>query len=116
MLFGLVYPLVITGVSQVLFPDKADGCRIERDGELVGSRLIAQDFRSTRFRSRSGKFGKKAIKAPDPRYFQPRPSVTGYDPSVTFFNNLGPNNKELSQQFGDTWTAYLALEGPTTPG
>ncbi len=118
VLFGLVYPLVTTGVSQVLFPNKSDGSRIERDGELVGSSLIAQSFsESTPIpESERGKFGKKAIKAPDPRYFQPRPSVTTYDPSVTFFNNLGPNDKGLSQQFAGYLDAYLALEGPYNPG
>ena len=53
---------------------------------------------------------------PDPRYFQSRPSVTGYNPSVTFFNNLGPNNKELSQLFRDNLEAYIALERPYNAG
>ena len=118
VLFGLVYPLVTTGVSQVLFPNKSDGSRIERDGELVGSTLIAQSFsqRTPIPEAERGKSGKKATKAADPRYFQPRPSVTTYDPSVTFFNNLGPNNKELSQLFRGYLQAYLELEGPYNPG
>ena len=58
VVFGLVYPLFVTGAAQVLFPNKADGSRIERDGKVVGSSLIAQDFRGDR------------------RYFQPRPSQT----------------------------------------
>ncbi len=118
VLLGLVYPLVTTGVSQVLFPNKSDGSRIERDGELVGSNLIAQSFsKSTPIpEAERGKFGKKATKAPDPGYFQPRPSVTTYNPSVTFFNNLGPNNKELMQLFRGYLDAYLALEGPYNPG
>ena len=98
LLFGLAYPLVTTGVSQVLFPNSADGSRVERDGETVGSKLIAQSFEGQR------------------RYFQPRPSVTGYSGNVTFFNNLGPNNKELSQLFAGYLDAYLSLEAPFAPG
>ena len=78
VVFGLAYPLAFTGVAQVLFPGKADGSKITENGQVVGSSLIAQKF------TRNGK--------PDRRYFQPRPSATGYDPSVTFFSNLGPNS------------------------
>ena len=94
MLFGLVYPLATTGVAQLLFPNKADGSQIERDGEVVGSRLIGQDF------------------AGRPRYFQSRPSATEYSANVTFFNNLGPNNRELSELFADNRAAYLDRERP----
>ncbi len=78
LLFGLAYPLLTTGVSQVLFPNSADGSRVERDGETVGSKLIAQSFTVRREipEDERGKFGKKQIKTPDERYFQPRPSVT----------------------------------------
>ena len=98
VLFGLVYPLVMTGVSQVAFPVAADGSRIERDGKLVGSSLIGQDFKQ------------------DPRYFQSRPSATGYDPAGTYFNNLGPNSADLRDMFVANVKAYLALEGPDNPG
>lgn len=118
VLLGLVYPLVTTGVSQVLFGDKADGSLIERDGRTVGSELIAQNFqiREEIPEAERGKNGKKQIKVPDPAYFQPRPSVTGYSGNVTFFNNLGPNNKELSQLFAGYLEAYVELEGEFTPG
>ena len=118
LLFGLVYPLVTTGVSQVLFPGKADGSRIERDGEVVGSELIGQSFtiRKEIPPEKRGKFGKKQVKRPDPAYFQPRPSVTGYSGDVTFFNNLGPNNKELSQLLRGYLDAYVSLEASYTPG
>ena len=98
LLFGLAYPLATTGVSQLLFPGKADGSRVERDGSLVGSRLIAQDF------------------AGDRRYFQPRPSATDYDPAQTAFNNLGPNQRELRDLFRENLHAYLDRERPTTAG
>jgi K+-transporting ATPase ATPase C chain len=53
---------------------------------------------------------------PDPRYFQSRPSVTGYSGNVTFFNNLGPNSKDLADMFKENLDAYLALERPYNPG
>lgn len=118
VLLGLAYPLVTTGLAQLLFPGEADGSRVERDGEVVGSSLLAQSFtiRTEIPAEERGKLGKKQTKRPDPDYFQPRPSVTGYSGDVTYFNNLGPNNKELSQLFRGYLEAYLALEGPHTPG
>ncbi len=118
LLFGLAYPLIATGVSQVLFPNKSDGSQVKLDGKVVGSKLIGQSFtiRHPIPEDQRGKFGKKQIKTPDPKYFQPRPSVTTYSPDVTFFNNLGPNNKALMQQFKGYIQDYLALEKPYTPG
>ena len=98
VLFGLVYPLAMTGAAKLAFPGAANGSRIERDGKLVGSSLIGQDFKQ------------------DPRYFQSRPSVTGYNPAGTFFNNLGPNNADLRDMFAKNLKAYLALEAPDDPG
>lgn len=98
LLFGLAYPLASTGLAQLLFPGKADGSRVERDGRVVGSRLIAQDFEGDR------------------SYFQPRPSATGYDPAGTYFNNLGPNQRELRDHLRGNLRAYLRRERPTTPG
>ena len=98
VLLGLVYPLLTTGAAQGLFPNKADGSQIERDGKVVGSRLIGQSF--------AGK----------PRYFQSRPSVTDYNPAGTFFNNLGPNSRELSDLFKKNLGAYLKREGRYNPG
>ena len=119
VMFGVVYPLAATGIAQVIFPGKADGSRVERDGELVGSKLIAQDFKrpvlDRQGKPRTDADGNPVLEA-DPRYFQSRPSVTGYNPSVTFFNNLGPNNKELSQLFRDNLEAYIALERPYNGG
>lgn len=108
LLLGLAYPLVTTGVSQLLFPDKADGSKVEVNGEVVGSSLIAQPFK------------RDAAKGPglerDPAYFQPRPSVTGYSANVTYFNNLGPNSLALSRFFANKAEAYVARESRYTPG
>ena len=100
VLLGLAYPLLTTGVAQVVWPNKADGSQIERNGEAVGSRLIGQDF--------SGRGGA--------RYFQSRPSVTDYSPNATFFNNLGPNNAELRTLFEENLAGYLKRERPFNPG
>jgi K+-transporting ATPase ATPase C chain len=90
---GLAYPLLVTGVAQVAFAGRANGSTIERDGTLVGSRLIAQDFRG------------------DARYFQPRPSTaTKYDPAATAFTNLGPNSKDARDTFAANLTVYLERE------
>jgi potassium-transporting ATPase KdpC subunit len=98
LILGVAYPLATTGVAQVLFPNKADGSQIERDGQVVGSSLIGQDFRDR------------------PRYFQSRPSATDYSANVTFFNNLGPNSQELSDLFAENLAAYIDREAPYNPG
>jgi potassium-transporting ATPase KdpC subunit len=116
---GVAYPLVVTGVSQLVFPGKANGSKIERTGKLVGSKLLAQDFRKpvldANGKPKTDKDGNPVLE-PDPRYFQSRPSATGYSPSVTFFNNLGPNQKELRNMFRANLAAYLKRERPTDPG
>src|SRR6202161_2687653 len=78
VLLGLVYPLVITGVSQVAFPGDANGQKVYVHGKLVGSKIIGQSFASPVL----GKNGKpeekegELVTEPDPRYFQTRPSAT----------------------------------------
>ena len=114
VVFGLGYPLVVTAVSQVAFHGRANGSKIERDGKLVGSRLLAQDFRKPVLDA-NGKPKVDAdgnpVLAADPRYFQPRPSTsTSYNPSATAFTNLGPNSKDARDTFKANLGAYLGLE------
>jgi K+-transporting ATPase ATPase C chain len=97
---GIVYPLLFTGFAQLVFPNRADGSMIERDGVVVGSRLAAQKF--TR-----------------PEYFHPRPSGTGdpeYNAAGTTFANLGPTNPELAKAVEERAQAILQLEQPYNPG
>jgi K+-transporting ATPase ATPase C chain len=119
VVLGLAYPLATTGVSQLLFPGKADGSQVERGGEVVGSRLISQNFQKPVL-DRSGEpkvddEGNPVLEA-DPRYFQSRPSVTGYNPAGSYFNNLGPNQRELRDLFAENLAAYLERERPANPG
>jgi potassium-transporting ATPase KdpC subunit len=97
VLFGLAYPLAVTGIAQVAFPGRADGSKVEREGEVVGSRLIGQEFRG-------------------PRYFHSRPSVTSYNPAATAFNNLGPNQRKLRDLLARNLVSYLELERRYNPG
>ena len=98
VLLGLVYPLAITGVSQVVFPGRADGSQIKKDGRVIGSRLIGQDF------------------SKDQSLFQSRPSPTDYNPAGTAFSNLGPNSKDLRNAIVKNAAAYLKRERPFNPG
>jgi len=118
LMLGIAYPLLTTGVSQVLFPNASNGSKIEVDGKLVGSKLIGQDFRVPAL-DRNGKpilDEEEPVLVADPAYFQGRPSVTGYSANVTYFNNLGPNNKELSEFFEEEQKTYLARERRYDPG
>jgi K+-transporting ATPase ATPase C chain len=110
LLFGIAYPLVVTGIAQVAFPDRADGSPIRQDGKIVGSKLLAGNY------TQPVPGGAKDETEPNPKYFQPRPSATGWSPSATFFANRGPNQSSASFFYRDQLAAYLKLEGPYNPG
>ena len=113
VMLGVVYPLVMTGISQVAFPSKADGSQVKVGGKVVGSRLIGKAFvLDTGKKDSDG----NPITRPGPRYFQPRPSQTDYSATGTFFSNRGPNSAVGRFFFRDQLAAYMALEGRYDPG
>lgn len=97
VLLGIIYPLVVTGLAQLIFPRQANGQLIRRNGKLIGSSIIAQGFSS-------------------PGYFHPRPSFAGngYDPTNTNGSQLGPTNQKLIDRVkGDV--ANAQAENPNAP-
>ncbi len=100
VLVGLAYPLAMTGIAQGLMSRQANGSFVKDNGRVVGSSLIGQNFLL-----KSG--------APDPRYFQPRPSAagTGYDAMSSGGSNLGPSSTELISDVAKRVAAYRALNG-----
>jgi potassium-transporting ATPase KdpC subunit len=112
---GLAYPLAITGISQLVFPGNANGSKLTVDGRVVGSSLIGQSFSEPEI----GKNGKpvldeegEEVLVPNPAYFQPRPSATGYSGNVTYFGNAAPNSVGAREEVREYMKAYLQLEKP----
>jgi len=95
ILLGIIYPLVVTGLAQVLFHDKANGQLIEANGKIIGSRIIGQAFTG-------------------PGYFRSRPSAVNYDAANSNGSQLGPTNKKLTDRVQGDVTA-LQGENPNVP-
>jgi potassium-transporting ATPase KdpC subunit len=95
ILLGIIYPLVVTGLAQLLFPKQANGELIEVNGKVVGSALLAQSFTSA-------------------GYFHPRPSAVNYDASNSNGSQLGPTNRALVDRVNAD-LATLQAENPGTP-
>jgi K+-transporting ATPase ATPase C chain len=92
---GLAYPLVLTGFAQLVFPDRADGSVVERNGQAVGSSLIGQSFDG------------------EPGFFQSRPSAAGegYDALASSASNLGAENEDLIAAIEERRQAAAELDG-----
>ena len=95
VLVGIIYPFVMTGLSDLLFKEKARGSLIEREGKVVGSRLIGQPFKG-------------------PEYFHSRPSAagSGYDATASGGTNLGPTSKQLFEEQVKGRSKQLRTENP----
>lgn len=91
LVLGLLYPLAVTGVSQVVFNDAANGSQVKVDGRVVGSRLLGQGFRGL-------------------EYFHSRPSQTEWNPSATAFSNAGPNGADTRDTIAANADAYMKRE------
>lgn len=100
LFLGVLYPLVVTGISQVAFPGNANGQKVYTNGKLVGSKIIGQNFGG------------------DPHYFQSRPSATTppNNAAATTFSNLGPNNVATEHAIAANIKSYLKLNAPYDPG
>jgi K+-transporting ATPase ATPase C chain len=97
VLTGLLYPLAVTGVAQLAFPDKAEGSLVRVDGRVVGSTLIGQRWAG-------------------PEWFYGRPSAPDYDASASAGSNLGPNSRDLAQRIRERIKVIIEMEGPYNPG
>ena len=119
VLFGLIYPFAMTGIAQIVFPGRANGSLIKQNGQVVGSRLIAQPFAKPVLKNGKPETTSSGLPvlAADPAYFQERPSTaTEYNAAASSFTNLGPNTAVSRDTFKANLDAYLRLEQPYDPG
>lgn len=96
LLLGGAYPLVVTGAARALFPHQAGGSLITRNGQVIGSELLAQGFDA-------------------PGYFHPRPSAAKYDAGASAGSNLGPSSKALIERIAADSAALRRETGQPVP-
>jgi K+-transporting ATPase ATPase C chain len=120
LLCGIIYPLFITGVSQVAFPGNANGQQVFLNGKLIGSKIIGQNFALQVYKNGKPVLTSTGVPVtvPDPRYFQGRPSGTtpAYNAAATTFANYGPNSTITLTAIKSNISAYVALNGRYYPG
>ncbi|MCX4758602.1 potassium-transporting ATPase subunit KdpC [Kitasatospora purpeofusca] len=112
VILGLAYPLLITGISQVAFTDKANGSIVKADGKEAGSSLLGQNFNLPKQNPDDPDEEPK----PDPKWFQPRFSAGNYDPKSSGATNLGPNDEKLTKAIQDRRAAIAAFDGVDAAG
>ncbi|WP_328956400.1 potassium-transporting ATPase subunit KdpC [Kitasatospora purpeofusca] len=105
VLLGIAYPLLVTGISQLAFADKANGSIVEVDGKEAGSSLLGQNFNLPQ----QNPDDPDEAPRPDPQWFQPRPGA--YDPKASGASNLGPNSEDLAKNIEDRRQAVAAFDG-----
>ncbi|MFJ4793230.1 potassium-transporting ATPase subunit KdpC [Kitasatospora purpeofusca] len=105
VLLGIAYPLLVTGISQLAFADKANGSIVEVDGKAAGSSLLGQNFNLPK----QNPDDPDEAPRPDPQWFQPRPGA--YDPKASGASNLGPNSEDLAKNIEDRRQAVAAFDG-----
>ena len=121
VLLGILYPLVMTGISQVAFPGNANGQRLYVNGRLVGSKIIGQEFARPVISPKTGKpkldSAGNPVTTPVLKYFQSRPSGTlpPYNAAGSAFANFGPNSKLTEQAISSNLKTYLAQNKPFDP-
>jgi potassium-transporting ATPase KdpC subunit len=120
LLLGIVYPLLVTGLGQGLFPGNANGQKRYAHGKLVGSRIIGQNFGKPVLQKNGKPKEEKGavVTEADPRYFQSRPSPTegGADnAAASTFSNKGPNSVKTKEADEENIKAYLELNKPYYP-
>jgi K+-transporting ATPase ATPase C chain len=107
-ILGIVYPLVLTGLAQAIFPGNANGSMVKVGGTTVASDLIGQAY--TKDSGKKDADG-NAIMVADPKWFQTRPSAVDYDGAGSAGSQYGPNNPELLKLIQDRRAAVAQLEG-----
>jgi K+-transporting ATPase ATPase C chain len=116
---GVLYPLVVTGIGQVAFPGNANGQKVYVHGKLVGSKIIGQSFEMQVYKNGKPEMSDgEPVTAPDPRYFQSRPSGTtpAYNAEFSSFANYGPNSKITEKAIAGNIATYIQLNGKYYPG
>lgn len=108
VVLGVLYPLLVTGVSQVAFSSKANGSIVkDADGKEIGSSLLGQNYDLPKKNPNDA----TEQAQPDPQWFQPRPSAASYDPHGSAASNLGPNDATLLKSVQDRRAAVAAFDG-----
>jgi K+-transporting ATPase ATPase C chain len=119
LILGILYPLLMTGISQGVFPGNANGQKVYVNGRVAGSKIIGQQFADQVVKNGRPQVDKSGnpVTNPDPRYFQSRPSATvpPDNAAATTFSNLGPNSTATRDAIVANVRAYLALEKPYVP-